>query len=101
MTIETSAPKRTLSEKHKLRVQIQNMRGIISRKKRGIKAINSREWEVRARNPNSGESQRIMVCPDEKTALAEYQKYIKNKLANCLERLKAISPNDPYLREEA
>ena len=94
---ELTKLKKPLTDKHKLRIQIQNLRGILSRKKRGIKSINSKEWEVRARNPESDMSQRIMVCDNEEVALAEYQKYIKNKLEYCLNKLKNISPNDPYL----
>ena len=94
---ELTKLKKPLSDKHKLRIQIQNLRGILIRKKRGIKPINSKEWEVRSRNPESDMSQRIMVCDNEEVALAEYQKYIKNKLEYCLNKLRNISPDDPYL----
>ena len=94
---ELTKLKKPLSDKHKLRIQIQNLRGILSRKKRGIKSINSREWEVRSRNPGSEIPERIMVCDNEDVALAEYQKYIKNKLEYCLNKLRNISPDDPYL----
>lgn len=90
-----------MPEKTRLRVQIQNMRRIIEKKSRGVKPINAREWEVRARSPESTRAERIMVCPDEETALAEYQKYIKNKLQGLLKKLEAIDPKDPFLREEA
>jgi hypothetical protein len=94
---ELTKQNKSLTDKHKLRIQIQNLRGILSRKKRGIKSINSREWEVRSRNPESDIPERIMVCDSEKVALAEYQKYIKNKLEYCVNKLRNISPDDPYL----